>query len=402
VAIGFLGEKKKDFCVYKNLCYNGNMKKIIFIIIFVLIGFGVLTGGGVSAQEELEINFFYSLTCSHCTAERKFLAELIERHPEIVVKRYEISETETAAILEGFYKEYEVPKMERGLVPITFTRERYFLGFNDLVARELEGCVESCIAGEEGEEINRNRVSLPLIGEVDLDKYSLPMQAIILGFFDGFNVCSLGALVLILGLVLALKSRKKILIFGGLFIFTTALVYGLLIVLWYKLFLVLAGYLRMMKVIVALLGIGGGFYFLRQFIKFRKQGPTCDISVGKGIMAKFSRKMQDSLKRPGNIIMVGLSVLLFAVVITIVEFPCSAVIPVFFAGALSQAELPAFYWIFYILVFVLFYMLDELVVFLIAASKMTIWMGSGKFMTWITLVEAIVLFLLGGYYLIGL
>jgi len=58
VAIGFLGEKKKDFCVYKNLCYNGNMKKIIFIIIFVLIGFGVLTGGGVSAQEELEINFF--------------------------------------------------------------------------------------------------------------------------------------------------------------------------------------------------------------------------------------------------------------------------------------------------------------------------------------------------------
>ena len=47
----------------------------------------------------------------------------------------------------------------------------------------------------------RLRQNIPLIGEIDLAKYSLPAQAVVLGFFDGFNVYSLGALVLILGLV---------------------------------------------------------------------------------------------------------------------------------------------------------------------------------------------------------
>ncbi|MCD5396935.1 MAG: hypothetical protein LRZ98_02300 [Candidatus Pacebacteria bacterium] len=59
-------------------------------------------------------------------------------------------------------------------------------------------------------------------------------------------------------------------------------------------------------------------------------------------------------------------VCLFAVIVTIVEFPCTAIFPVIFTGILVEANIPLSASIFYILLYLLFYMLDELAIFLIA------------------------------------
>lgn len=244
-----------------------------------------------------------------------------------------------------------------------------------------------------------SQVTLPLVGKIDLKAYSLPILAVILGILDGFNVCSLGALVLILGLVLAIGSRKKTLLFGGIFIITTAFVYGLLIFIWYQIFSFLIPYIRIMQILIGLLGIGGAIYFFKQFLKFRKYGPACEVTSGKGIISRFSLKFRDSLKSSKNLILLLGSVLLFAVIITIVEFPCSAVVPLAFAGILAESGLSTATYIFYIILFIVFYMLDEIIVFLIAFFTMKIWLASNKALTWITLLEAIILFSLGIYYL---
>jgi hypothetical protein len=94
--------------------------------------------------------------------------------------------------------------------------------------------------------------------------------------------------------------------------------------------------------------------------------------------------------------------LLFAGVITVVEFPCSAAIPLFFAGILAKAQLPAINYLIYIAIFIFSYMLDEIIVFLIATFTMTVKLASPKFVIWITLAEAVILFLLGAYYLFGI
>ena len=154
-----------------------------------------------------------------------------------------------------------------------------------------------------------------------------------------------------------------------------------------------------MEILIGLLGIGGGIYFLRQFVKFKKQGPACEISMGEGIVSRFSSKFQQSFKESGSIILLLGSVLLFAGIITIVEFPCSAVVPVAFAGVLVQSQLSIFHYLLYIALFVLFYMLDEIVIFLIAFFTMKIWLASNKAIIWITLIEGIILSALGFYYL---
>ncbi len=391
------------------------MKKWIFTILLLGVVFTAFTF--VLAQEEkIEINFFYSRTCSHCAKEKKFLETLEEKYSEIKVNKLLVSGKENIDLLKKLYQDYNVPSEAYGLIPITFISEKYFLGFDEKIGQEIENCIlkliredsqEPCEQGEKPGEgtltlVDLNeKVNLPIIGEIDIEKYSLPTLAILLGALDGFNVCSLGALVLILGLVLALRSRKKTLIFGGLFILTTAIVYGLLILLWYKIFSFLGSYLRIMEILIGLLGIGGGIYFLRQFIKFKKYGPMCEVGLGKGIMSKFSAKLQKTLKESGNVFLLIGAIILFASIITIMEFPCSAAVPVIFAGVLSEASLSTFSYLFYIALFVLFYMLDEIIVFLIALFAMKVWFASNKAMIWIILTESIILFLLGFYYLFG-
>jgi thiol-disulfide isomerase/thioredoxin len=377
-------------------------KKFFFIFLLIL---GLVISGPIFAQTfsvgGLEINFFYSETCPHCKAEHEFLNIIQEKYPEIKINYYLTSDTENRKLMIDLLVKHSAEKYT-GLVPLTFVGEEFIMGFDDAkgVGRKIEDSIQRQLSNIEPKPIeDKNKVELPIIGEVDLSKYSLFGQAFVLGFFDGFNVCSLGALILILGLVLVLRSRIKILLFGGAYILATAIIYGVLIVLWYKLFYYLGPVLNIMNVFVGVLGILGAVYFFRQFLKFKKYGPTCDTAQNNSIVTKFSRKIQNTFKEAGGIWGIIISIFVFAIVITIVEFPCSAVIPVLFAGILAKAKLSALTYLFYIALYILFYMLDEIVVFLIAVFTMNIKIASGKSMIWLSLIEAVVLFGLGAYYL---
>jgi thiol-disulfide isomerase/thioredoxin len=373
-----------------------------FFFIFLLVS-GLVFSAPVFAQTEskVEINFFYSETCPHCKAEQAFLDTMQGEYPEITINRYLSSDSENRKLMIDLLIKHSAEKYT-GLVPLTFIGEEFFLGFDsaDGVGEEIEASIQRQLANIEPKPVeDKNKVKLPIIGEVDLTKYSLFGQAFVLGFFDGFNVCSLGALILILGLVLILRSRMKILLFGGAYILTTAIIYGLLIVLWYKLFYYLGPVLNIMNVLVGVLGILGAVYFFRQFLKFKKYGPTCDTAQNSNIVSKFSQKIQNTFRETGGIWGIIISIFIFAAIITIVEFPCSAVIPVLFAGILAKAQLSALTYLFYIAFYIFFYMLDEIIVFLIAVFTMNIKIASGKSMVWLSLIEAIVLFGLGIYYL---
>lgn len=376
------------------------MKRIIFLLILIFIAFPALQAAG-GQTDKLEVNFFYSETCLHCAAEQKFLDTIEQKYPQVQINRHSISLAQCQGELIDLCKKHNIEQYI-GLVPLTFVGEEFFLGFDNPedMGQKIEASTQNQLEGLEKPNQNQEKINLPIIGEIDISKYSLPVLAVILGILDGFNICSLGALVLILGLVLALKSRKKILVFGGIFILTTAVVYGVLIFLWHQLFSLFAPYQKIMAILIAVIGIGGGIYFLKEFIKFKKQGPACDV-VGSNIVSKLSSKLQKKLTGTGGILAIVTSILIFAAVITIVEFPCSAAVPVVFAGVLAKAQLPAILYLFYITIFILLYMFDEILIFLIALFTLKLWLASPKFVTWITLVEAIILFALGFYYLIG-
>ncbi|MBI2626602.1 MAG: hypothetical protein HYW69_03355 [Candidatus Nealsonbacteria bacterium] len=382
------------------------MKKIIFTI-FVC---GLLLGGfNFASAHGVEVNFFYSPTCPHCAKEKAFLGDLGEKYPEVEINQYDvINSRENQELLKSFYEKYDVPKSLQGLVPATFTPTKYFIGFDNKIAKDIEGCLKECLAAgsEEFSLANTSIIDktfkIPLLGEMELSNFSFPIMAVVLGALDGFNVCSLGALILILSLVMVFHSRKKILLFGLVFILTTAAVYGTLIFFWYKLFEAVAPYLKIMNGLIGVFGIAGGIYFFRQFWKSRKSCPTCESDSGSKISSKFLPKLQSLLKNPSSIFLAIGAVFAFAFILTVVEFPCSAVVPVAFAAVLAKAGLSPSLYILYIALFVLFYLLDEIIVFLFAVFTSRIWLSSPKFLKWIILIEAVILFSFGFYYLLSL
>ncbi len=384
------------------------MKKVFLFFLTIILAFNFLPNQKISAENKPAINFFYSATCPHCSREKSFLKNF-EKEEDIKVNYYLISEN--IELIKNFYSEFDVPQNKMGLVPITFIKNQYFLGYSEEIKENIKktalGEDYAPASGDKAEgatPFNFNeKLKVPFLGEISPKKYSLPALSVILGFFDGFNVCSMGALIVILGVVLAFKDRKKILILGGCFILATAIVYGFLIVLWYQAFSFLAPRIRSMEYIIGALGILGGIFFIREFIKFKKYGPACEMSVGKSVVSKLTNKIKVSLlKKNKSVVAVSGIVFFFSAVIAIVEFPCSAAIPVFFAGILAEANLPVFLYLLYITIFVFLYLLDELIIFLIAFFTMKIKLTSPKITTWITLTEGILLLGLGLYYIIGI
>lgn len=391
------------------------MKKLFFFIFLVLLILGSFVSSNNSAlakEKKINLYFFYGSGCPHCAAESKFLNKLEQKYPEIDIKRYDAYAKENQELLFSFCETCHSEKYI-GSVPMLFIKSStapseekpiFILGFDNEngMGKKIETAIQKALKDSSNDNTSdngNNKIHLPFLGNIDTSKYSLPALTVILGFLDGFNVCSLGALVFILGLVLAFRSRKKTLIFGSIFILTTAISYGILMFLWYQLFAVLSPYINIMNVVVGLIALAGGIYFANQFIKFRKQGVVCETGQKSKTISQLSSHLSETFKNNKNIFAVLGAIFIFSALVTIIEFPCSAAIPVVYAGILSQAGLPFLQYIFYISLFIFLYLLDELVVFLMAFFTMKVWLTSQKATLWITLVEAIILSLLGIYYL---
>lgn len=384
------------------------MKRTFFILVaFSIVAVLQPVFAQTTLENPLELNFFYSETCPHCIAENKFLDVLEKDYSNVVVKRYLITDSESIKLMESFLKDYDAERYG-GIIPLTFIGKDYFVGFDsdsgmgEAIKQSIEKQIKAMEIPMEQPK-DEKEFYFPFVGNVNTSDFSLPALAAVLGLLDGVNVCSLGALILILGIVMALGSRMKIAVFGGAYILTTTVIYGILISLWYRLFGFLNQYLQSMEAVIAIISFAGAIYFFREFLKFRKRGPTCDsVEEENGFVAKSHLKLKEALGKYGGVFAAVGSIILFAAVITIVEFPCSAAVPVVFAGILSDAGLSLPAYIFYICLFLVFYMFDEIIIFGVAVYKMSLWFSSPKFTTWAVLIESILLFLLGAYYLIGI
>ncbi len=367
------------------------MKKLLFLFTFGLFLFVPFLYS--NAEEKVVIDFFDDRLCSVCKETKEFIYSIEEDYPQIQLNLYPISDTAKLAEVASSYgvSDYQV------MSPTIFIGDNFFQ-FTDFTTRHEEMLI-SAIEGNIVEEdccIKR----IPILNiEVNLKDWSLIFVAVALGVLDGFNVCSLGALILVLSLALAFDSKKKIFSLGGLFILTTVIVYGVLVFVWGKLFAVLVGQIEALRIIVGLMAFAGGAYFLKECYRFYKYGATCQSSesgLAKGAMIRLQNAFNDY---SSNMYILAGSVMFFAFAVTLIELPCSIGVPVVFTGVLVESGVSIYWYIAYILVYLLFYMLDELLVFSIAVFTKKIWVTNSKAMIAVSLTGALVLFYLSFHYI---
>jgi glutaredoxin len=362
---------------------------ISIVLLFSFLGFS-------NAEEEVIINFFDDRLCPVCASAKNFIQEIQSDYPEIQLNIYSITNTKKLAevVQEHNIEGYRI------MAPTIFINDVFFQ-FRDFTSREEKMIIQAI----KGEKIERDCCifRIPFLNiEVDISRFSLFFITFVLGSIDGFNVCSVGALILVLSIVLVLNSKKKIFFFGGLFILTTVIIYGSLVFIWGKLFELLVGKLEILRIIVGLAALGGGIYFFKEFWRFFKYGPTCQASNSQ-LAKKATSRLKQVFEQPGNkIYLLSASVMFFATIITLVELPCSIGIPVAYSGILIESGISLFSYIFYILLYLFFYMLIEIIVFTGAVLTKKIWFANSKTITWITFLGSMVLFYLALHYLIGI
>jgi len=369
------------------------MNKKIFFFLAILLGFSFFTNPVVAQEDSAEINFFYSDFCPYCARERDFLDILENQYPNLVVNRYSItSDKEASTILTSFYEEYEVPERNWGLVPILFIREGYFIGYSEEIRANIIKYVEG------GSEIDRNiyEIDIPFLGIINTSETSLATITIILGLLDGFNPCAMWVMLFLIALLINTNSRKRMLLIGGTFLFASGLVYYLILNAWLKLFLAVP-YINAARILIGVLALGVGVWQIKNFINY-KPG-VCKVTGGEGgIQEKIRSKIENKAKEITNAsINIGMliGIFLLALGVNMVEFFCSAGIPAIFTQVLSLNTTSDFQYQFYILLYTFVFMLDDIVIFLVAFFTLKQFGFTQEYNHWATLIGGLFIFILG-------
>ena len=395
----------KGFVNNINIMDKRNMKIRGFaylLLIVLLVGFIPEFASANQESETATIHFFEQRGCPDCARQKEFLdLHIKEKYPEIEIIYYSIMSSENQEKFHEMMKERGAQDYHL-VVPTTFIGENYFQNFYDkdkeLMFRAIE---EENVQREIMQIRGEGFVNIPFFGELNINTWSIPVLALVIGSVDGLNVCSIGSLILILTLVLtAFNSRRKVIFYGGLFILTTVLMYGGLIFAWTALFHVLANYIGGINVFVGIAALLGGAYFFKKFIDFYRYGPACDYS-SNSLIVKATKKLQNSFAtKKGELLLIS-GVIFFALIVTLIELPCSIGLPIVYAGILAEQGFSFMTYAFYVGLYLFFYMFIELVIFGIAVATKEIWFAESKWITWVYLFGALVLFTLSYNYLIG-
>ncbi|MFO7625326.1 MAG: hypothetical protein R6V73_13340 [Anaerolineales bacterium] len=377
--------------------FLGKFTLATLLLTLILVG----SADKVLAESPTPVYFFWGDGCPHCATQKPFLDELSGRYPQVEVRSYEVWYVQGNRQI--FFDMTAKLGFEPSGVPVTIIGDQYWTGFHESIKADIEAAVVGCIqngcpdlgvgiipglqpapvspvvpaepaeplqtlepvdpgapveeepAATPGEEV----LVLPLIGAVNLGAHSLGFSTALIAFVDGFNPCSLWVLSILLALVIHSGSRKKILIVGLTFLVVTASVYGLFIAGLFKVF-TFVGFLGWIRAVVAVIALGFAAINIKDYFWF-KEGVSLTVSD------KHKPKIYQDIRglmAPGKsaLALIGATVVM-ALGIALVELPCTAGFPVLWTNLLAAQQVDTLTFALLLGLYMLIYLLDELVVF---------------------------------------
>lgn len=395
----------------------------VLIAIFIGLFFHV-KAHALEPKNNVNLYLFWGDGCPHCAHAKEVLEPYIKQRENIGYQKYEIYyNTENQKKMQSVG---EALGIDASGVPLLVVGDEPYVGFSDSTGKEIKERLEYCsvnacpdsVAGIVGVEapaakdisntkdedvktgpitsVNQSSpirpdkyVDIPLVGKINTAHFSLPVLTALIALLDGFNPCAMWALLFIITLLVGMKDRRKMWLYGTTFIVTSAVVYFIFMAAWLNLFMFI-GHVSWMRTIIGLLAIAAGGYYLYDWHQ-KKTG--CKVT-GKEGRKEFFVKLREIVKERN--IWLGLGgIILLAAAVNVVELACSAGLPVLYTGILSSAGLETWQYYAYMLLYVLFFMLDDLVVFFIAMTTLKVVGIESKYSRAMRLVGGIVMCVLG-------
>jgi len=159
-------------------------------------------------------------------------------------------------------------------------------------------------------------------------------------------------------------------------------------------FLLFIGMIFWIRLIIGAAGIGVGGKNLLDYWKNRKaDGVVCEVSGNKKTQTTFE-KIKDIVHRQ-SLWWSILGILLLGFSVNLVELACSAGFPAIYTQVLALNGLPMWQKYLYMFGYIFFYMLDDLIVFIIAAVTLKSRVVGSKFAKYSNLIGGALILILG-------
>lgn len=260
----------------------------------------VTSEGG--AGPRVQLYFFWSKRCPHCRKALPFVDGLDKELDWLDVHTYEI--TSSRANVARYIEMAGKLGHDARAVPAFFICERMLTGYDspDGIGAQIRKLAQLCrplpagggaraatVAGVGGAAAPaigdasaaadaESRLSIPMLGEIDARAMSLPLFTLLIAGLDAFNPCAFFVLLFLLSLMVHARSRARMLLVGGTFVFFSGLVYFLFMAAWLNLFLVVGG-APVVTLIAGLVAVLIGVLNVKDFFWFQ-HGPSLAIPEG--------------------------------------------------------------------------------------------------------------------------
>ena len=390
------------------------MKKILLLFI-CLIG-TLFFALPVNALEDdtISVYLFYGDGCPHCAEEKKFLSSIKDDYDDVEFIYFEVwYNNENSDFLSEVKDKLNVT---RSGVPVTVIGETTFVGYSSALEGKIkraiefykeneyidaiQGIKEGTYVGIDGEEDEFSEqeeesdedstVDVPFFGNLNLKNVSLGTAALVLGLIDGFNPCAMWVLLFLISMLIGMKNKKRMWIIGLTFLGSSAFVYMLMMLSWLNLVVAISTSI-LVRNIIALIAVGGGILNFYNFFKHQDSG--CSVVDEKKRKSVFERIKKFTKEK--SLVLALIGTIAFAFSVNIIELACSAGLPMVYTQLLAINDIRGLSAFLYVLLYIVFFLLDDMIIFIAAMKTMEVTGMSTKYSKYSHLIGGILMVVIG-------
>lgn len=404
------------------------MKKIVFIFTFIFL----LLPFSVNANEKVNVYLFYGDGCPHCSALEEYLDENYSNDKDVKVYKYEVWNDVTNQ--ELWKKVEDVTGEEAKGVPYFVIGKEVMQGYSagDVWEKKVDKAIEEAkkinyndnvgitlgvVEGKitKDDDISKSNydpdkkeadisdyynndsdtnddteLNIPLIGTISLKDMSIPVIAILIGLVDGFNPCAMWVLIFLITMLFDYPSKKKMWILGCTFLFTSAFIYFLFMISFLKVAMFINS-INVLKLLIAVFALVFGGFNIYRYFKTKDVG--CDV-VDKNKRRRIINRIKNILSSKSFAFAIG-GIILLAISVNLIELLCSMGLPVMFTEILAYNNITGVKNILYIILYIIFFLIDDLIVFFIAMKTLKITAISNKYSKYSHLIGGLIMIAIG-------
>jgi len=350
---------------------------------------------------QIHFYFFWSKTCPHCRRAHPYIDELAHESPWLILHSLELSTNQEN--VRKYVSMAQALGEVASSVPAFLFCEQMTMGYDTekttgvMLKKHLQACyqrrlTQPTLANDISEESISDKIianqptpsiektvennpqnqpftnqaeqpdplHLPGFGTIDTQQASLPLLTVLIAGFDAFNPCAFFVLLFLLSLLVHTRSRSRMLLIGGIFIFFSGFIYFLFMVAWLNLFLYL-NELQWITLIAGLIAVIVALINIKDFFWFQ-QGVS--LTIPEQAKPSLYQRMRGLVSSTALLPLI-ISTITLAIIANTYELLCTSGFPMVYTRILTLRELPTSVYYLYLIFYNLIYVIPLLIIVLV-------------------------------------